>query len=230
MWAFEFAVIFTMICINCVFAGYEIALASVPLARLQRFAVENRVGAKVALYMKQRMEASLAVVQLGITLVGAIAAAVGGAGAQEKLAPTIMASLSVSEGTSEVLGIIIIVIPLTVVTIMFGELIPKVFALRNAEWVCLTFSPLMRWFSLSVWPAVWLFESAVMGIMSWGERRMQRGRKPKPGTAELRDLRAIAALARASRLISHRVWRVLFWGRPKCRHAPFVTSCSRQST
>lgn len=201
---FELTVMLIMIGVNSFFAGYEIALASVTMMRLQRLADEGKHGAKVALYMKQNMEASLAVVQLGITLVGAIAAAVGGAGAGEKLAPMLMVNLNVSEKTAELLAIGIIVLPLTVVTIVVGELIPKVFALRNAEWVCLKLSPFMRWFSFSVWPAVWLFEAIVIGVMSWGERRL--GKKPsgRPETAELQDLRATVALARSSRLIGPR--------------------------
>jgi putative hemolysin len=198
-----------MIGVNSVFAGYEIALASVSLARLRRLADENRGGAKVALYMKENMEASLAVVQLGITLVGAIAAAVGGAGADEKLAPTLVSRWSVSEEMAEILAIAFVVVPLTIVTIIAGELIPKVFALRNAEWVCLTLSPFMRWFSFSVWPAVWVFETVVTGVMSWGERRLGAGDSVKPEMAELQELRATAALARASRLIGHREERII---------------------
>jgi len=198
-----------MIAINSVFAAYEIALASVSLARLRRLADDHRSGAKVALYMKQNMEASLAVVQLGITLVGAIAAAVGGSGAEENVAPALISRLGVSEGTAEVLAIALVVAPLTVVTIVVGELIPKVFALRNAERVCLTLSPFMRWFSFSVWPAVWLFETVVVGVMSWGERRLGSGDTGKSKTVELQELRAIAAMARASRLIGHREERII---------------------
>ncbi len=203
MWGLEIAVMLAMIGVNCIFAGYEIALASITVARLQRLATDNRAGAKVALYMKENMEASLAVVQLGITLVGAIAAAVGGAGADENLAPILEAVLGVSPGTAEVLALIGVVLPLTVLTIIFGELIPKVFALRNAEWVCLRLSPFMRWFAFSVWPAVWLFETIVTSVMSWGESLRDENR-PKPETAELHEIRATAALARASRLIGHR--------------------------
>lgn len=209
MWGFELAIMAAMIGINSVFAAYEIALASVSLARLRRLADNHRSGAKVALYMKQNMEASLAVVQLGITLVGAIAAAVGGSGAEEKVAPPLMGRLGVSEGTAEVLAIALVVVPLTVVTIIVGELIPKVFALRNAERMCLTLSPFMRWFSFSVWPAVWLFETIVMGVMSWGERRLGSGNAGKPETVELQELRATAAMARASRLIGHREERII---------------------
>jgi len=209
MWGFELAIMVAMIGINSVFAAYEIALTSMSLARLRRLMDDHRSGAKVALYMKQNMEASLAVVQLGITLVGAIAAAVGGSGAEENVAPVLISRLGVSEGTAEVLAIALVVVPLTVVTIVAGELIPKVFALRNAERVCLTLSPFMRWFSFSVWPAVWLFETVVMGVMSWGERRLGSGDAGKSKTVELQELRTIAAMARASRLIGHREERII---------------------
>lgn len=76
----ELCVIAAMVLFNGVFAGYEIALAAVTVARLHVLVGENRSGAKAALYMKQNMEASLAAVQVAITLFGAIAAAIGGAG------------------------------------------------------------------------------------------------------------------------------------------------------
>ncbi len=209
MWGFELAIMVAMIGINSVFAAYEIALASVSLARLRRLADDHRRGAKVALYMKQNIEASLAVVQLGITLVGAIAAAVGGSGAEENVSPALRGRLDVSEGTAEVLAIALVVVPLTGVTIVVGELIPKMFALRNAERVCLTLSPFMRWFSFSVWPTVWLFETVVKGIMSWGERRLGSGDAGKSKTVELQELRTITAMARASRLIGHREERII---------------------
>jgi FSR family fosmidomycin resistance protein-like MFS transporter len=69
-----------MVFFNGVFAGYEIALASVTVARLQVLVRENRAGAKAALHMKQDMEGSLAAMQVAITLLGAAAAAIGGAG------------------------------------------------------------------------------------------------------------------------------------------------------
>ena len=81
MWGVEWAVVLAMILFNSVFAAYEIALASVALARLEVLVREKRPGAKAAFEMKERMEASLAVVQVGITLVGAIGAAASGAGA-----------------------------------------------------------------------------------------------------------------------------------------------------
>ncbi len=204
MFGIELVVMAAMIGVNSVFAAYEIALASVSVARLQRLADEKRRGAAVALYMKQNVEASLAVVQLGITLVGAVAAAVGGAGAEEVLAPVFAERLGLSQAAAEVLAIGTVVVPLIVVTIIFGELIPKVFALRHAERVCLTLSPFMRGFSFTVWPAVWLFEKSVVTVMGWAERRASPNSPLKPEMAELQEIRSGAAVARAARLIGHR--------------------------
>ncbi|MGL4552655.1 MAG: hemolysin family protein [Gemmataceae bacterium] len=207
----ELAVMGAMVAVNSVFAAYEIALASVSLSRLKQLAGERSAGADDAAYMKDNMEGSLAGVQLGITLVGAIAAATGGAGAEEQLTPTFERWLGVSSGFAELLAIASVVAPLTAVTIVFGELIPKVFALRNKEWVCLRLSPPMRWFVTAVWPVVWLLETAVTGLMSWGERQMGRpaGGPERTEASELQELRASAAVARMSRLIGPQEERII---------------------
>lgn len=195
---------------NGVFAGYEIALAAVTRARLQVLVSENRRGAKAALYMKENMEASLATVQVAITLLGACAAAIGGAGAWEGLKPFLETRFRFSPALAGAASIAAVVLPLTFFSILFGELLPKVFALRNKEWVCLRLSPLLRWFCFSVWPAVWLFETCVTTIVAWSERRW----RPKLTSArseavELLELRAQAASARASRLIGEREERII---------------------
>ena len=203
MLGIEILVMLAMIAVNSVFAAYEIALASITQSRLQVLLREKRAGARAAAAMKGTMERSLAVVQLGITLVGAIAAATGGAGAQEEIAPAMQALLRVSPRVAEVLAIALVVFPLTMVTIIFGELIPKVFALRNKEWVCLRLSPAMRWFANFAWPLVWLLETSVLTLMRWGERRWQKriDAHTKSEAGELQELRASVALARTSRLI-----------------------------
>lgn len=203
MWTVELVVVAVMIALNSVFAGYEIALASVGPARLHSLVTQHRSGAAAALRMKENMEASLAVVQLGITLVGAVAAATSGAGAEETLEP-VLRGWGVSETASQFLAIAMVVAPLTVVTIVVGELVPKVFALRNKEWVCLKLSPAMEWFSFSVWPAVWFLDRTVAGIMKWGERGW--GAPGEEGTVEatIQELRAAASMARMSRMIGHR--------------------------
>ncbi|MFZ5833087.1 MAG: CNNM domain-containing protein, partial [Planctomycetota bacterium] len=60
----EILVIVAMVAVNSVLAGYEIALASVSLARLTVLVQENRAGARAALYMKEQIEGSLAAIQV----------------------------------------------------------------------------------------------------------------------------------------------------------------------
>ncbi len=201
MWTVEFLVMGAMIAFNSVLAAYEIALAAIAEPRLTALAAEHRRCATSAGRMQPALESSLAVVQLGIALAAAIAAATGGAGASDTIVP-LLKPLGLSRTLTEFLAIVLVVVPLTYITIVFGELVPKVFALRNKEWICLTLSPLFEWFGLAAWPAVWLLESSVRVVMLLVPRR-----EPENGDGEqgaLQELRASAALARVSRLIGHR--------------------------
>ena len=175
----ELGIMAAMVLFNGLFAGYEIALAAVTVARLQVLVRENRAGAKAALYMKQNIEGSLAAMQVAVTLLAAIAAAIGGEGAAQNIEPYLHGRLGLSPAVAMVLAIAVIVLPLTFFTIIFGELMPKVFSLRNKEWVCLRLSPLMRWFCFSVWPAVWLFETCVSTMLAWSDAA--GGRESIPG-------------------------------------------------
>ena len=100
------------------------------------------------------MEASLAVVQVGITVVGAVAAATGGAGVQEQFSPYVQ-QWGLSKTLADVVVLAMLVIPLTFVTIVFAELVPKMIALHNNEWVVLRLSPIMRILSRAAHPVVW---------------------------------------------------------------------------
>jgi putative hemolysin len=193
----------TMVLINSVFAAFEIGLASISLARLQVLVRDNRRGAHAALRMKQNMEGSLAVVQLGVALVGAIAAATGGVGAEETIAPALRQA-GVSHGLADVLAVALVVLPLTALMMVLGELVPKLFALRHKEWVCLKVSPLMTWLASSIRPAVWLLEGSATAIMRWTERHWQPSAHARSEAAELQELHAIANLARTARLIGAR--------------------------
>jgi len=211
MWGVELAVMAGMIALNSVFAAYEIALASVTRAQLQVLKNQRRTGAGSAFHMKDNMEASLAVVQLGITLVGAVAAAVGGVGPAETLSDWLRNQFHItSQPLATALAITLVVIPLTVVTIIFGELVPKVFALKNQTRVVLTLSPLMYYFSLSVWPAVWFLETTSTFITEVIDRIVNlrlTGRPAEP--TQMQELRAVASLARASRLIGAREEKII---------------------
>ncbi|MEQ8791594.1 MAG: hemolysin family protein [Pirellulaceae bacterium] len=203
MWIIELATVAVMIGFNGVFAAYEIALASAGFAQLDQLAREGRRGANSALRMKRRIEASLTVVQLGITLVGAVAAATGGVGAAESIAPY-LDEAGVAAPYSRLLALTMVVLPLTVVTIVFGELVPKVIALRNRETICLRLSPPMEWFARAVWPVVWLLESLVSLVVRLVVRRRKGEAETISEVTAFQELRSIAALARTWRIIGQR--------------------------
>ena len=88
----ETVIILAMLAFNALFAAYEMALASVSRSRLETLLQSKRRGAAAAVFMKDRLEAGLAVVQLGITLAGAIAAATGGVSGAASLGETMIRS------------------------------------------------------------------------------------------------------------------------------------------
>lgn len=197
----EFLIIALMLAVNAVFASYEMALASTSRTRLSALLHENKKGAAQALYMKDRMEASLAVVQLGITFAGAVAAATGGAGVQEAFAPYLSGTLGLPDFLAEILSLICLIIPLSAFTIVFAELVPKMFALGNKERVCLALSPSMKRIALIANPVVSFFETSVKKIMSFAFHKVPGNDPSLDDKQGLHELTAAAALARASRLI-----------------------------
>lgn len=194
---FEILIILFMLVFNAFFAAYEMALASVSLARLRALAERKASGARAAVFMKEKMERSLAVVQLGITIVGAVAAATGGAGVQDTLVPWMQDHWRFSENTAEAIGVMLLVLPLSAVTILFGELLPKVFAIRNNEWVCLKLSPVMQVFAALTLPLTWLFEWAVKILLSFGNPVETPGSMKSP-TQIIRDVQSTDERARDS--------------------------------
>lgn len=197
-----------MLLLNGIFAAYELALASVRPGRLRTLADQHVRGAATALRMKNRMEGSLAVVQLGITLVGAIAAAAGGSSIDERLGPYFQRTFDIPLYLAELLALTCLVIPLSAVTIVIGELIPKVLAIKNAEWVCVTLSPAMWAFSLIVYPAVLLFEwltTSFVRLIEW----VLPGRDTDERQAHLHELRAQVNLLRATQVIGRQEERIM---------------------
>ena len=199
IFGYEMVIIILMLFVNAVFAAYEMALASISRARLISLSQEKKRGAEEAVYMKDRMEASLAVVQLGITLAGAVAAATGGAGSQEYLTPFFVA-FGVPVVYAEILSLVCLVVPLSAFTIIFAELVPKMFALDNRELVCLILSPPMRAIALIADPVVSFFETVVKRIMSIGKKDIGVVSPDSHDKQSLHELKAAAALARTSRL------------------------------
>jgi putative hemolysin len=207
MFGYELVVIIIMLVFNAIFAAYEMGLASISRARLAILFNEKKKGAAEAAFMKDKMEASLATIQLGITMVGVVAAATGGAGVEKMFVPYLQHELGISGTFSGILAIVLLIIPLTFVIIVFGELVPKMIALNNKEWIVLRLSPIMKVLSQAIHPVVSVIEitvKKVVGLLTlWG------GIEPSSQRQWLHELRAAVSLARTSKLMGEREEKIV---------------------
>ncbi len=131
--------IIMMLCLaaNAILAAFEIAFVTLPRAKLKELTQHSNSAAKTLLTLRANPERTLSVIQVGITMVGALAAAVGGAEAQASLAPWLSENFGVRLSTGQVLSVLCIVVPWTMLTVVFGELVPKTLALRNPQKISL---------------------------------------------------------------------------------------------
>jgi len=134
------------------------AFVTVSKPHLRKLSNEGDKLAQKVLELRSNPERILSVLQIGITLVGAISAAVGGAGAEEFLSPHYQRYFGISEELSESLAIVTVVIPLTYFSVVIGELVPKTlairFPMRFAKFGSFFLSALAHFFS----PLVFLLE------------------------------------------------------------------------
>ena len=168
---------------------------------------EHKKGAAEAAFMKDRMEASLAVIQLGITLFAAIAAAAGGVGAQAAVAPYLVKIWHISMTLAQVIAVTFIVIPLILATIIFAELVPKMFALNNKEWIVLRLSPAMKILAKIIDPLVSVIEFIVKKLVAAIARMQPETRDAQ--TPWIHELRAAVSLARTSKLMGEREEKIV---------------------
>lgn len=191
-------IILLMILCNALLAGYEMALASVSRTKLSILVQEQKKGSESALYMKDHIEGSLATIQIGITLVGAVAAAVGGADADKWFTPFLQENLHLHRHLAHILSVALVVLPLSFIIIVFAELMPKTFALKNKEWVVLHMSPYMRVLYKFLFPIVGVMED-IVGFFT--QKTLRKNADPKEAQkAAMADLRAAVAIASNSRL------------------------------
>ena len=156
---FELTVIFLLIAANGVFAGSEISIISVRRSRLEELAGEGRAGARAALGLRAVPERFLATVQVGITVVGATAAAFSGASVAARLAGG-LERLGWTSSTAEEVSLAVVVAAVSFLSLVFGELVPKSLALRSGESFALLMARPLQAMAWVARPVVWLLTAA----------------------------------------------------------------------
>jgi putative hemolysin len=161
---YELVVILLLLLANGAFALAEMAVVSARKARLQDWAEAGNPRARAALELAQNPGEFLSTVQIGITLVGILAGAFGGA----RLAEPLAAALRPLPGIgpySETLSLGLVVGGIAYLSLVVGELVPKQLALRSPERLAAALAGPMRLVSRLVSPAVRLLSLSTAAVL-----------------------------------------------------------------
>jgi putative hemolysin len=151
----QILIVVAVILINAVFVLSEMSVASSRKARLQQRVNEGDRGAKTTLRLLENPNLFLATVQIGITLVSVLVGAVGGVTLSEPLSALFM-QIPALAPFAESLALGIVVVGITFVSIVLGELVPKRIALHNPEQIASILAGPMMVVSRMLTPFVWL--------------------------------------------------------------------------
>jgi putative hemolysin len=151
----EVSVVVLLILLNGIFAMSEIAVVSARKTRLRQWAEEGNAKARAALELANNPNQFLATIQIGITLVGILAGAFGGATIAKELS-VILNDISWLAPYSHPLSLALVVVVIAYLSLIVGELVPKRLALNNPERLAMAIAAPMQVLSRVAYPAVHL--------------------------------------------------------------------------
>jgi putative hemolysin len=151
--------------VNGLFAGAEIALLTLRKTRLQQLLDSGSGSARAIAELRNQPERFLATVQIGITLVGATAAAFGGDFVARDVA-AVLEPLPLIGRFAENVALAIVIVFVSYFTLVFGELVPKSIALRHPERYARLAGRLVLWLSWVARPVVWVLTRSSNVVLS----------------------------------------------------------------
>ncbi len=156
---FEILIILVLIIVNGLFSMSEMAIVSARKVRLQQLANQGDAKAKVALKLAESPNHFLSTVQVGISLIGILTGAFGGATLAEKLA-IYVGRVPLLAPYSEPISFGIVVLIITYLSLIIGELVPKRLALNNPEKIASIVAIPMRALAAIAAPIVYLLSAS----------------------------------------------------------------------
>ena len=159
----EIVIILLLILLNGLFAMSEIALISARRSNLEMLARQGNTGARRAQQLIQDPDKFLSTIQIGITLIGILTGIYSG----DTLAASFgarLTALGIPLRTATIVAQVTIVIVVTYLTLIFGELVPKRIGMSGAEKIAIFMSRPMGMLSRLASPFVWLLSHSTAGI------------------------------------------------------------------
>ena len=150
----ELLIVAVLTLLNGALAMSELAVVSSRPARLKVMAAEGNRGARAALDLAEDPGKFLSTVQIGITLVGVLSGAFSGATLGDRLAKWLV-SIGADPAVAVPLGVGVVVVAITYLSLIIGELVPKQIALRDPERIAARVAPIMSFIATVAAPLVW---------------------------------------------------------------------------
>jgi len=160
----ELLVIFVLTLLNGFFALSEIALVSVNKSRIRSRADQGSSKARLVLKLLENPENFLSSVQVGITLIGIVSGAYGGATLTDDMI-AFLSRFPFLGGYVEPLAMILVIRGITYFTIVLGELVPKTIAMNNSERIAFLCVPVVNVFTQITYPFVRLLSFSTKLIL-----------------------------------------------------------------
>ncbi len=155
----EFLIVLALILLNGIFALSELAVVSARVPRLRALAASGHPGAASAIALATNPGRFLSTVQIGITLIGIISGAYSGEAFGTDAGDALRA-LGIPSGVAGWLGYGGVIVIVTYLSVIIGELVPKNLALRNAERIACMVAPFMTMVAKVGKPAVWALDAS----------------------------------------------------------------------
>ena len=147
MWL-ELIVVAGLILLNGFFACAELAIVNTRRSRVKQLIEEGNANARLVQGFQEDSERFLATIQIGVTVAGASAAAISGAAAIETLKPILEAiPVPFIRTLAEPIAVGGVILIISYLSLILGELVPKILALRNPERLALLVAHPLEWFS-----------------------------------------------------------------------------------
>jgi putative hemolysin len=193
---------------NGLFAASEISVVSARKVRLQQLVEEGNPKALAALRLAENPNRFLATVQIGITLVGIFAGAYGSANFSGPLAK-LLARVSWLEPYSTSISVVLVVLVITYLSLVIGELVPKRIGLNNPEQIAMNVAGFMTGLSRFTTPFVKLLGGSTELIVRL--LRIRKSDAPPTSDAEISGLMAQGAEAGVFEEAEQDIVENIFW-------------------
>ena len=160
----EAVIVVLLVVMNGLFALSELAVVSSRPTRLRTMIEAGRPGARAALALATDPGRFLSTVQIGITLVGTLNGAFSGVAFGAAL-EKVLSAWGLPPTIAEPLAFGLVILAVTYLSLIVGELVPKQIALRNSEGIACRVAPAMMLLSRVAAPAAWLLDASTKAVL-----------------------------------------------------------------